>query len=80
MIDRKFERQVKTFIIENVKDFCTVKLQNHSFKSRIIHETSCAYTSQQNGVVERKIGLIQEKIEHSLFKVMYLFFSREKQC
>ena len=27
----------------------------------IIHETSCAYTLQQNGVAERRIGIIQER-------------------
>ena len=60
-VQQHFDTKVKGFRTDNARDF-----DNHVFKSffsleGIIHETSCVYTPQQNGVFERKIGHISEK-------------------
>lgn len=54
MIHTQFDKQVKMFRSDNGTEFV-----NHTFgqfcnNKGIVHQTSCAYTPQQNGVVERK--------------------------
>ena len=61
MIDRQFEQKVKVIRTDNAKDFLNNDFYQYCNELGIIHETSCAYTPQQNGVAERRIGIIQEK-------------------
>ena len=61
MIERQFEIGIKNIRTNNAKDFINHDLQNFYANFGIVHETSCAYTPQQNGAAERRIGLIQEK-------------------
>ena len=42
--------------MDNAKDFCDNELQTFFENEGIRHETSCAYTPQQNGLAERKFG------------------------
>ena len=61
MIERQFEKKIKVIRTDNAKEFLNHEFHNFCVESRIIHETSCAYTLQQNGVVERRIGIIQAR-------------------
>ena len=68
IIERWFEKKIKVIRTNNAKDFLNCKLQNSSVESGIIHETSCAYTPQQNGVTKRRIGIIQERAKALLIQ------------
>ena len=61
MIERQFEKGIKVIRTDNAKDFINHDLQTFYANLGIVHETSCVYTPQQNGVAERRIGIIQEK-------------------
>ncbi|CAH9056431.1 unnamed protein product [Cuscuta europaea] len=52
MVDRQFNKNVKVVRSDNGKEF--VGLQEYFRNSGIIFQTSCVYTPQQNGRVERK--------------------------
>lgn len=53
-MDTQFHAKIKCFRSDNVKEFCEGALQVFFQKQGISHQRSCAYTPQQNGVVERK--------------------------
>ena len=61
MIERPFKKGIKIIRTDNAKDSINHDLQNFYANLGIVHQTSCAYTPRQNGVAERRIGLIQEK-------------------
>lgn len=50
----QFDVSVKTFISDKVTKFINKKLSNFTEKYAIVHQTSCSYNPQQNGVVKRK--------------------------
>ncbi|KAF3771918.1 Retrovirus-related Pol polyprotein from transposon TNT 1-94 [Nymphaea thermarum] len=50
----QFDTCVKIVRSDNALEFCASSLEQFFRDKGIIHQTSCAYTSQQNGVVERK--------------------------
>ena len=61
LIERQFGDAVKGLRADNATDFLNRELSDF-FKSKgIIHQTSCPYTPQQNGLAERKIGDIVDK-------------------
>ncbi|KAF3772825.1 Retrovirus-related Pol polyprotein from transposon TNT 1-94 [Nymphaea thermarum] len=50
----QFDTCVKTVRSDNALEFCASSLEQFFRDKGIIHQTSCVYTSQQNGVAERK--------------------------
>lgn len=50
----QFKVNVKTFRSDNGSEFVNQNMSNFLSHRGIIHQTSCSYTPQQNGVVERK--------------------------
>ena len=56
MISTQFGVKIKRLRFDNAKDFFNQSLSNFFQQKRIIHESSCPYTPQQNGVDERKNG------------------------
>ncbi|KAJ0445166.1 putative RNA-directed DNA polymerase [Helianthus annuus] len=50
----QFKKRVKVFRSDNGTEFVNNKMDNFCKSKGIIHQTSCSYTPQQNGVVERK--------------------------
>ncbi|XP_049934544.1 retrovirus-related Pol polyprotein from transposon RE1 isoform X1 [Nymphaea colorata] len=50
----QFDTCVKIVRSDNALEFCASSLEQFFRDKGIIHQTSCAYTSQQNGVAERK--------------------------
>ena len=54
MLLNQFECNVKIFRSDNGTEFVNNKLQHFFNNKGILHQTSCVYTPQQNGIAERK--------------------------
>jgi hypothetical protein len=54
MVQTQFNTKVKHIRIDNGSEFLSNAMQNLLQEHRILHQKSCVYTLQQNGVVERK--------------------------
>ncbi|CAH9133803.1 unnamed protein product, partial [Cuscuta epithymum] len=54
MVETQFEQKVKRIRADNGLEFQTNNLFDYYGRAGILLETSCTYTPQQNGVVERK--------------------------
>ncbi|KAJ0818040.1 putative RNA-directed DNA polymerase [Helianthus annuus] len=54
LILTQFKKRVKVFRSDNGTDFVNHKMDMFCKSKGILHQTTCAYTPQQNGVVERK--------------------------
>ncbi|KAJ0470754.1 putative RNA-directed DNA polymerase [Helianthus annuus] len=50
----QFKKKIKVFRSDNGTEFVNNQMHNFCISKGILHQTSCAYTPQQNGVVERK--------------------------
>src|SRR5262249_16875264 len=56
MMKTQFGVDIKKFRSDNAKDFFNHSLTTFFQTKGIIHESSCIYTPQQNGLAERKNG------------------------
>ncbi|GJX28486.1 putative RNA-directed DNA polymerase [Tanacetum coccineum] len=54
LIKNQFGKIVKTFRSDNGTEFVNKMFSKFCAENGIIHQTTCAYTPQQNGIVERK--------------------------
>ncbi|PWA81457.1 ribonuclease H-like domain-containing protein [Artemisia annua] len=54
LIKNQFEKTIKVFRSDNGIDFVNKKFENFLLNNGILHQTTCPYTPQQNGVAERK--------------------------
>ncbi|GJS99232.1 putative RNA-directed DNA polymerase [Tanacetum coccineum] len=54
LIKNQFNKVVKAFRSDNGTEFVNQKFSKFCAENGIIHQTTCAYTPQQNGIVERK--------------------------
>ncbi|KAL8116037.1 hypothetical protein AgCh_022503 [Apium graveolens] len=54
LVKNQFETTIKTFQTDNGTEFFNTSVNNFLQNLGIIHQASCAYTPQQNGLVERK--------------------------
>ena len=54
MIIIQFHTQVQVFHSDNGREFVNQSLSNFFLEHGILHQTTCSYTPQQNGVAERK--------------------------
>ena len=53
MILTQFGKRVKVFCYDNAREYLAHPLVTF-FQDERLHETSCAYTPQQNGIAEKK--------------------------
>lgn len=53
-VEKQFSRNILTICSDNAKEFTEGYLKSFFHSKGIVHQTSCSYTPQQNGVVERK--------------------------
>lgn len=68
MVETQFRMRIKTVKIDNAYELRSSLEGKHFFaKKGIIHQTSCSYTPQHNGVVERKHKHLLEKSRALLF-------------
>ncbi|GKB17266.1 putative RNA-directed DNA polymerase, partial [Tanacetum coccineum] len=70
MITNQFETNVKIFRSDNGTEFTNNRFQSFFNEKRILHQTTCVYTPQQNGIAERKH-------RHLLNVARSLMFQRE---
>lgn len=54
LLSNQFDKKVKIVRSDNGTEFVNGKFQKNFKNNGIIHQTTCAYTPQQNGVAERK--------------------------
>ncbi|KAJ0495264.1 putative RNA-directed DNA polymerase [Helianthus annuus] len=50
----QFKKKIKVIRSDNGTEFVNNQMHNFCLSKGILHQTSCAYTPQQNGIVERK--------------------------
>ncbi|KAF5799967.1 putative RNA-directed DNA polymerase [Helianthus annuus] len=50
----QFKKKIKVFRSDNGTEFVNNKMETFCNQKGVLHQTSCSYTPQQNGVVERK--------------------------
>ena len=67
MVLTQYQRQIRTLQSDNGTEFMDQMLGNFLQRHGIQHQTSCTYTPQQNGLVERKNRQIIEIVRVSLF-------------
>jgi transposase InsO family protein len=54
LIETQYNKRIKTLRTDNGTKFINQNFSNFTKLKRIIHQTMCIYTPQQNGVSERK--------------------------
>ncbi|KAK0585817.1 hypothetical protein LWI29_034389 [Acer saccharum] len=67
MIQTQFQTKVKVFRTNNTKDYFNYLLCEYLMDQGIVHQSSCVYTPQQNGVVERKNRHLLEMARSIMF-------------
>ena len=68
LIETQYKKGIKIFRSDNGTEFINQNFTNFTNLKGIIHQTSCVYTSQQNGVSERKNRHILEMTRTLLFQ------------
>ncbi|KAL2230632.1 UNVERIFIED_CONTAM: Retrovirus-related Pol polyprotein from transposon RE2 [Sesamum indicum] len=68
MIRTQFQLDIKTVRSDNGTEFTNAKCQSLFTSLGILHQTTCSYTPQQNGVVERKHRHVLEVARSLLFQ------------
>ncbi|KAJ0816887.1 putative RNA-directed DNA polymerase [Helianthus annuus] len=54
LIETQFGQKIKVCRTDNGNEFVNKQVKHFFEQNGVIHQTSCAYTPQQNGIVERK--------------------------
>jgi len=67
MIKTQYDVPIKRFWSDNAKDYFNQNLSVFFQKEGIIHESSCVNTPQQNGIAERRNGLLLDITRSLLF-------------
>ena len=67
LIQTQFSSPIRRFCSDNAKDYVNSTLTTFFNTHGIIHETSCPYTPQQNGLAERKFRHVLETSRTLLF-------------
>lgn len=66
-VTNQFNAKIKVFRSDNGGEYTSNKFKEHLAKHGIIHQTSCPYTPQQNGVAERKNRHLMEVSRSMMF-------------
>lgn len=68
MIDNQFDTKIKSIRNDNEIEFINQKTSFFLKSEGIIHERTCPYTPQQNGLVERKHIYLLETARALIFQ------------
>ncbi|WZZ36046.1 hypothetical protein YC2023_019447 [Brassica napus] len=66
-VSNHFNSKIKIFRSDNGGEYTSTAFKHHLAKHGIIHQTSCPYTPQQNGVAERKNRHLMEVARSMMF-------------
>lgn len=67
MVENHFEKRIKIFRSDNGSEFINKKVAGLFGDSGILHQKSCVYTPQQNGIVERRHRTLLESARALMF-------------
>ena len=67
-VETQFNKKIKTFRTDNGTEFINQNFLNFTKQRGILHQTSCVYTPQQNGISERKNRHLLEMTRTLLFQ------------
>ena len=67
LLQNQFDTTPKRFRSDNARDFFNRQVSSFFEDTGIVHESSCPYTPEQNGVAERKIGHLMEVARAMMF-------------
>jgi Reverse transcriptase (RNA-dependent DNA polymerase)/Integrase core domain len=59
LVENQFNKKIKTFRSDNGTKFVNEKFSKYFNERGILHQTSCVYTPQQNGVSERNRHILE---------------------
>jgi transposase InsO family protein len=68
MIATQYQSNIQVIRTDNGGEFINHSLKHYLNSHGIVHQTTCPYTPQQNGVVERKNRHLLEVVRASLFE------------
>ena len=68
MVQNQFGVKIKSFRIDNARDYFNQILSPYFQSQGILHDSSCVNTPQKNGVVERKNGHLLNTTRALLFQ------------
>ena len=71
IVQNQFGVQIKSFMIDNARDYFYQILSPYFQSHEILHDSSCANTPQQNGVVKPFKGMLLSPIGGKLFLLPY---------
>ena len=72
LLETQLDKRVKSFRSDNGTEFVNQIFSKFCETKGIIHQTSCAYTPQQNGIAERKHRHLLNVFRSLLFQGEYL--------
>lgn len=67
LVKTKYKKDIHTLQSHNGGEYVNFEMENFCNRNSIRHQTSCARTPQQNGLAERRNGMILEIVRASLF-------------
>jgi transposase InsO family protein len=67
LVETQYNKRIKILRTDNGTEFINQKFSNFTNSNGIIHQTSCVYTPQQNGIFERKNHHLLEMTRILLF-------------
>ena len=53
-VQTQYNRQIQTLRSNNGREFVNARMQSFFSEKRLVHQTTCPHTPEQNGVAERK--------------------------
>lgn len=68
MVQKQYQRNIQTLRSDNGGEIVNASMKIFCQTKGIIHQTSCPYTPEQNGVVERKNWILLEITRALLIK------------
>ena len=68
LIFNQFDKRLRIFRSDNAKEYLSSEVNSYMENHRIIHESSCVNTPQQNGLAKRKIEHIMASSRYLLFQ------------